>query len=93
MEEHLFIAAALVNYHGFNCAVFHLFFCEIWFTVNSLGLFTCVYVKISAGPSAVDSQTGSNIPSKERAATYLQKSRNISPYHLKFCTYLEFGLS
>lgn len=93
MGQHLFIATAVVNY-VFNYSIFHLFiFHKIHYTTNSLDLFTCMCVKISAGPSTVDSHTGSNKPSKETAATYLQKSRNTSSYSLKLCTYLEFGLS
>lgn len=56
-------------YSLFRLFIFH----KIYNTINSLDLFTCMCVKSSASPSTVDSRTGSNIPSKETAKTYLQK--------------------
>lgn len=68
------------------------FFCKSCYTINDLGLLTCMRIKLSASSSIEDSHTGSNFSSKDTAATFQQKTKNTSLYTLKHCTYLEFGL-
>lgn len=61
-----------------NCFWFGIFFfCSLCYTINYLGLLPCMCIKLSTGSSTDDPpDTGNNLPSKDTAAIFQQKSKN-----------------